>query len=194
VLREACRQVRDWQVRLDVPELEACVNLSARQFEQVDFIATVRAALEESGLPAHCLTLEITESVLMSHTADTVARLDGLRALGVRLAIDDFGTGYSSLSYLERFPVDVLKIDRSFVSGLGIDGDRSVLARAIVEIGRALGCRLGQGYLFARPLAPDAMEGFLTRPEAPPQVARVPAPSSTPGRTKQRRLRLVGGV
>jgi EAL domain-containing protein (putative c-di-GMP-specific phosphodiesterase class I) len=151
----------------------------------------------------------------MSHTADTVARLDGLRALGVRLAIDDFGTGYSSLSYLERFPVDVLKIDRSFVSGLGIDGDRSVLARAIVEIGRALGldvvaegieqpdqatrlrelgCRLGQGYLFARPLAPDAMEGFLTRPEAPPQVARVPAPSSTPGRTKQRRLRLVGGV
>jgi diguanylate cyclase (GGDEF)-like protein len=218
VLREACRQVRDWQTRLGLPDLEACVNLSVRQFEQADFIAGVKRALEESGLPPRCLTLEITESILMSHTADTVARLDDLRALGVRLAIDDFGTGYSSLSYLERFPVDVLKIDRSFVSGLAIDGDRSVLARAIVELGRALGldvvaegiertdqatrlrelgCRLGQGYLFARPLATDAMETFLARPAGSGQTRRRAARPSSPARrsgaTRQRRLRLVSG-
>jgi diguanylate cyclase (GGDEF)-like protein len=220
VLREACRQVREWQVRLDLPDLEACVNLSARQFEQADFIASVQRALDETGLPPQCLTLEITESVLMSHTGDTVARLDDLRALGVRLAIDDFGTGYSSLSYLERFPVDVLKIDRSFVSGLAIGGDRSVLARAIVELGRALGldvvaegiertdqatrlrelgCRLGQGYLFARPLTPEAMAAFLARPLGWKQGRRRAVRPSSPARTKgaggtrPRRLRLVSG-
>jgi diguanylate cyclase (GGDEF)-like protein len=219
VLGEACRQVREWQLRLGLPELEACVNLSARQFEQPDFIATVKEALDDSGLPPRCLTLEITESVLMSHTADTVARLDDLRQLGIRLAIDDFGTGYSSLSYLERFPVDVLKIDRSFVSGLSIGGDRSVLARAIVELGRALGldvvaegiertdqaarlrelgCRLGQGYLFARPLAPAAMETLLARPPAWRRSRRRPrpsgqAPSARQSQTRQRRLRLVSG-
>jgi EAL domain-containing protein (putative c-di-GMP-specific phosphodiesterase class I) len=224
VLREACRQVRDWQARLGLPELEACVNLSVRQFEQGDFVSSVKQALDESGLPARYLTLEITESVLMSHTADTVARLDDLRALGVRLAIDDFGTGYSSLSYLERFPVDVLKIDRSFVSGLAIGGDRSVLARAIVELGRALGldvvaegiertdqaarlrelgCRLGQGYLFARPMAPEAMETFLLRPKGSQRSRRKAPRTATPraaslrtdGRAgaRERRLRLVSG-
>jgi EAL domain-containing protein (putative c-di-GMP-specific phosphodiesterase class I) len=156
----------------------------------------------------------------MSHTGDTVARLDDLRALGARLAIDDFGTGYSSLSYLERFPVDVLKIDRSFVSGLAIGGDRSVLARAIVELGRALGldvvaegiertdqanrlrelgCRLGQGYLFARPLTPEAMATFLARPPGWRQGRRRAIRASGPARTKRaggtrpRRLRLVSG-
>jgi diguanylate cyclase (GGDEF)-like protein len=220
VLREACYRVREWQLRVGLPNLEACVNLSARQFEQPDFIASVKRALDESGLPAHCLTLEITESVLMSHAADTVSRLDDLRALGIRLAIDDFGTGYSSLSYLERFPVDVLKIDRSFVSGLAIEGDQSVLARAIVELGRALGldvvaegiertdqatrlrelgCRLGQGYLFARPLAPDAVEAYLARPLSS-RLRRRPARPSSPrgaddrtGMPRRRRLRLVSG-
>jgi EAL domain-containing protein (putative c-di-GMP-specific phosphodiesterase class I) len=214
VLRQACRQVREWQLRLDVPDLEACVNLSVRQFEQPDFMATVHRALDESGLAPSSLTLEITESVLMSHTAETVARLDELRSLGVRLAIDDFGTGYSSLSYLERFPVDVLKIDRAFVSGLAVGGDRSVLARAIVELGRALGldvvaegierpdqaarlrelgCRLGQGYLFARPLAPDAMEAVLAQPDGWRRARRRAPRPTTAARTRQRRLRLVSG-
>ena len=218
VLREACRQVREWQLRLELPELEACVNLSARQFEQPDFIDTVRRALDESGLPPGSLTLEITESVLMSHTADSVSRLDELRALGVRIAIDDFGTGYSSLSYLERFPVDVLKIDRSFVSGLGSSADRSVLARAIVELGKALGldvvaegieradqaarlrqlgCRLGQGYLFARPRAPHAMETFLAKPDGVRQsrlrASRTSGKDRATGRRSERRLRLVSG-
>jgi diguanylate cyclase (GGDEF)-like protein len=218
VLGEACRQVREWQVRLGASDLEACVNISVRQFEQVDFMPMVRRALDESGLPAHSLTLEITESVLMSHTADTVSRLDELRSLGVRLAIDDFGTGYSSLSYLERFPVDVLKIDRAFVDGLAVEGlaagsDRSVLARAIVELGRALGldvvaegierqdqatrlrelgCRLGQGYLFARPLAPDAMETLLARPEGWRHIHRRP-PRRSGAANRERRLRLVSG-
>ena len=223
VLGEACRQVSEWQVRLGLPNLEACVNISVRQFEQADFMSMVRRALDESGLPARSLTLEITESVLMTHTADTVSRLDDLRALGVRLAIDDFGTGYSSLSYLERFPVDVLKMDRAFVDRLAVGGlavgrptggDRSVLARAIVELGRALGldviaegierpdqatrlrelgCRLGQGFLFVRPQAPDAMETLLARPHGWRQVRRQAPRESSPGRPKPRRLRLVSG-
>src|SRR5262249_22453462 len=155
------------------------VNLSARQFREHDIIATVRSALEETGLPAGSLILEITESGLMRRTAATISRLEALRELGVHLAIDDFGTGYSSLSYLERFPIDILKIDRSFVS---TGGSGSPVARAVVELGRTLGleviaegiehadqarwlaelgCRFGQGYLFARPAGPAALEALL---------------------------------
>ena len=180
VLREACRQARDWQIRLGRPELRISVNLSARQFREHDIVATIRSILSETGLPPATLMLEITESSLMRRSQSTIARLDALRALGVHLAIDDFGTGYSSLSYLERFPIDVLKIDRSFVSNSGPDG--SAIARAIVDLGRTLnleviaegieeaeqarwlvdlGCRFGQGYLFARPVGAAAIEVLL---------------------------------
>ncbi len=179
VLREACRQARDWQIRLGRPDLRISVNLSARQFREHDIVATVRSALEETGLPAQTLMLEITESGLMRRTESTITRLDSLRALGVHLALDDFGTGYSSLSYLERFPIDTLKIDRSFVSNNGVI---SPIARAIVDLGRTLGleviaegiehldqarwlaelgCRYGQGYLFARPMSAVALESVL---------------------------------
>src|SRR4029079_15133644 len=131
------------------------------------------------------LTLEITESVLMQHTSSTIETLSALRGHGVRLAIDDFGTGYSSLSYLDRFSVDALKIDRTFVDGFGADREGPVLVRAIIELGqalglevvaegieradqlaplRALGCRFGQGYLFSRPLEADALSALIAGP------------------------------
>jgi diguanylate cyclase (GGDEF)-like protein len=182
ILREACRQVRAWQVRLGLPELQVSVNLSARQFQEHDLVETVRLVLEETELAPSSLVLEITESGLMQRTRGTIGRLAELRALGIHLAIDDFGTGYSSLSYLERFPVDSLKIDRSFISELTPSGERPAIARAIVELGRTLGlhvvaegieqpdqaewliglgCAYGQGYLFSRPLGVDATEAFL---------------------------------
>ena len=208
ILREACRQARDWQIRLVRPELRVSVNLSARQFREHDIVATVRAVLDETGLPPRTLMLEITESGLMRRTQATIARLDALRGLGVHLAIDDFGTGYSSLSYLERFPIDVLKIDRTFVSSTG--DQISPIARAIVDLGRtldleviaegiehlaqarwltAIGCRYGQGYLYARPMSPAAIEallgegGGLARPAEPERAAEP---------ERERRLRVVG--
>jgi len=211
VLREACRQTHDWQVRLGLGRLEISVNLSARQFQDPDLLATVRDALADSGLSAGDLVLELTESALMRDTDGTMARLDQLRALGVRLAIDDFGTGYSSLSYLQRFAVDILKIDRSFIVGLGARDDQPVLASAIVQLGRALGltviaegierqdqldaiyrmgCLQGQGYLFSRPLAPSAVEVLLTSSA----LGQAAADASVSGRRGARTtLRLVSG-
>jgi diguanylate cyclase (GGDEF)-like protein len=206
VLREACRQARDWQIRLGRPDLRVSVNLSARQFREHDIVATVRSILEETALPPETLMLEITESGLMTRTQATITRLDALRALGVHLAIDDFGTGYSSLSYLERFPIDVLKIDRTFVSSTG--QTISPIARAILDLGRSLGlqviaegievpeqarwltelgCRFGQGYLYARPMSASAIEALLAEGDG---LAR-PAEDETVA--EPRRLRLVSG-
>jgi diguanylate cyclase (GGDEF)-like protein len=211
VLHEACRQARDWQIRLDRPDLRISVNLSARQFREHDIVATVRTIVEETGLPPETLILEITESGLMLRTQATIARLEALRALGVHLAIDDFGTGYSSLSYLERFPIDILKIDRTFVSSPG--SVISPIARAIVDLGRTLGlqviaegiehveqarwladmgCRYGQGYLYARPMGAAALEALLAegdglaRPVEPEHIAEEPDHEAA------RRLRVVG--
>jgi len=199
ILREACRQARDWQIRLSRPDLRVSVNLSARQFREHDIVATVAAILEETGLPPQTLTLEITESGLMRRTEATIAGLDALRELGVHLAIDDFGTGYSSLSYLERFPIDILKIDRTFVSSVG--DDVSPIARAIVDLGRTLGleviaegiehieqarwladlgCRYGQGYLYARPMGAAAVEALLAEGEG---LARPLEPDRAAGST-----------
>ena len=212
VLREACRQARDWQIRLERPDLRMSVNLSARQFREHDIVATVRSIIDETGIPPETLILEITESGLMLRTQATIARLEALRALGIHLAIDDFGTGYSSLSYLERFPIDILKIDRTFVSSAG--ASVSPIARAIVELGRTLGlqvvaegiehvaqarwltdvgCRFGQGYLYARPMGAAAIETLLAEGEGlarPVELERDAAgrePDAGP------RLRVVGG-
>ena len=176
ILREACMQTRSWQrasATSGLPQaIGVTVNLSARQLLQPELPGDVAAALRDSGLPAGCLTLEMTESMLVEDSNAILSRLRALKALGVRLAIDDFGTGYSSLAYLERFPVDLLKIDKSFVDKIGMGLD-SPLARAMIGLGRelgmhvvaegiethmqwsslrALGCELGQGFYLSRPL------------------------------------------
>jgi diguanylate cyclase (GGDEF)-like protein/PAS domain S-box-containing protein len=183
VLREACRTVQDGRASPDGPDdLHVSVNISPRQLLHESIVADVSAALADSGLEPASLTLEITEGVLVEKTGPSLAALEGLKALGVRIAIDDFGTGYSSLSYLSRLPIDVLKIDRSFVADIGTSRQAAALVRSIVKIGQALnletvaegveteeqlgrlirlGTKLGQGYLFARPLTADDLATFL---------------------------------
>jgi EAL domain-containing protein (putative c-di-GMP-specific phosphodiesterase class I) len=167
-------------------------------------------AVRSSGIDPHSLTLEITESVLMHHTAATIDKMAQLRVHGIRLAIDDFGTGYSSLSYLDRFPVDTLKIDRSFVDGFGGGREGPVLVRAIIELGHALGldvvaegieredqvdplsrlgCKLGQGYLFARPLDAEALDLLLATEPLADDSAIVTMPVRRVERTGSRARR-----
>jgi diguanylate cyclase (GGDEF)-like protein len=187
VLETACQQVREWQRRYDVArDLVVSVNLSARQFAMADLVPTVAAILDHTGLDPASLELEITESVVMDQSEASVERLRGLRGLGVQLVLDDFGTGYSSLSYLRRLPLDTIKVDRSFVSGLGLDGREATvdlpIVQAVVSLAHGLGinvvaegieawgqliclreldCDRGQGYYFARPLPPDELEAIL---------------------------------
>jgi diguanylate cyclase (GGDEF)-like protein len=173
VLREACRQAREWQLEFpSIPPLVMSVNLSAKQFQNPNLVQEISQALAESGLAAGSLKLEITESVVMQDAPATLAKLKDLKDLGIRLAIDDFGTGYSSLGYLKRFPVDTIKIDRSFVKGLSKDGNDNAIVRAVITVAKtlnmdvtaegveteqqrielkALGCDRAQGFLFARP-------------------------------------------
>lgn len=184
VLEEACRQAKEWrEQRPNGPPLVMSVNLSARQFGHPDLVRDVAHTLGETGLDPGCLVLEITESAVMEDARSTIDTLKELKSLGVSLAIDDFGTGYSSLSYLRRFPVDYLKIDRSFVDGLGEHPEDTVLVSGIVDLANALGlkvvaegveteeqlallrkmgCDLAQGYRFARPL-PGERAGTLLR-------------------------------
>ncbi|HWN90028.1 MAG TPA: EAL domain-containing protein [Verrucomicrobiae bacterium] len=183
VLSEACRQARVWQLEYPTtPPLVMSVNLSAKQFQNPKLVEEITQALDESGLAASCLKLEITESTVMQDAPVTLTKLNELKELGVRLAIDDFGTGYSSLGYLKRFPVDTLKIDRSFVKGLSADGGDSAIVRAVVTVAkslnmdvtaegvetegqlaelRALGCDRWQGFLFARPVSPERVAPLL---------------------------------
>jgi diguanylate cyclase (GGDEF)-like protein/PAS domain S-box-containing protein len=184
VLNEGCR--RAVEIQKVAPQLTMAVNLSVKQLQHGDIVADVRAALERSGLDPERLTLEITESVMMTDTELAVRRLHELKALGVRVAMDDFGTGYSSLSYLSRLPVDILKMDRSFLRQ-GASPQASGLANAVVSLGatlelevvaegierpeqwerlRELGCDLGQGFYFARPMDAARTLEFLRAPLA----------------------------
>lgn len=179
VLEQACKQVKQWQAgRPDGAELlRLSVNLSARQFKQEGLLEDITAALARTGFDPACLKLEITESVALDNSEATLATLRRLKEIGVRLAIDDFGTGYSALSYLKRYPIDTLKLDRSFVDGLGFDIEDTAIVHTVIAVAktlgisvtaegietaeqlaqlRALGCDLGQGYYFARPLPADA--------------------------------------
>ena len=203
VLNEACRQVRDWQVRSpDSQHMSLSVNLSTKQFEQPNFVHTVAAALHGSGFPAGSLILEITESFLMEETEKTMTKLQELKELGVRLAIDDFGTGYSSLAYLQRFPLDYLKIDKRFVDGILTGTDDSALCRAVISLAKslnlttiaegiessaqaaelaALGCTLGQGFLFSKALPAIDMELLLLGAEQDAQRQQSTGSQLTPG-------------
>ena len=179
VLKEACRQAASWSGNGQAPAVS--VNLSARQLSRPDLVDAVDAALRDSGLDPDRLWLEITESVLMEDADATVVALERLRELGVHLSVDDFGTGYSSLAYLRRFPVDALKVDRSFVAGLGKDPEDSAIVEAVVSMAhslrlsvvaegveteeqlarlRDLGCELAQGFYFAAPVPPSALEPY----------------------------------
>ena len=198
VLEEACRQLEVWRCLwlADGHDLDTLpyvsVNLSARQLQQPGLVEAVQRALRLTKAGADRVTLEVTETVIMQQTETTLDTLRKLKQIGVQLAIDDFGTGYSSLSYLQKFPVDVLKIDRAFVEGVGRGGSDIALARTIIMLGNTLGlrtiaegiederqreqlellgCSFGQGFLFARPMSASATEAWLRHRLMAPRVA-----------------------
>jgi diguanylate cyclase (GGDEF)-like protein/PAS domain S-box-containing protein len=195
VLDEACRQAVAWDAA-GASSMTMSVNVSGRQVQEPGFVSEVAAVLAQTGLEPARLTLEFTESVLMGDASVTAGMLAELKALGVRLAIDDFGTGYSSLSYLRRFPIDVLKIDASFVAAMSSGSEQTALVRSIVKLGetlhletvaegieqqgqlsdlRSLGADLGQGYYFARPLTADAVSAMMASNNDASASATAPA-------------------
>jgi diguanylate cyclase (GGDEF)-like protein len=195
VLATAVRQARTWQLQHQ-PDFTIAVNVSMRQLEETDFVDDVRRLLDETGLPPSSLLLEVTESLLLADDPTVALALHRLKALGVRLAIDDFGTGYSSLSYLARLPVDVVKLDRSFIEGIDTDPRQALLSRTVVELGRGLGlvvvaegverpgqcarllawgCPVGQGYYFARPGPPEQMVPLIAEGASRAELTAVTA-------------------
>jgi EAL domain-containing protein (putative c-di-GMP-specific phosphodiesterase class I) len=183
VQESACRQIIEWhELRPDQRPLDVSVNLSARQVAHRELSASVAEVLSRTGLDPRHLRLEITESVLVEESASAKATLEALSELGVRLVLDDFGTGYSSLAYLNRFPLDAIKIDRSFVDGLGVEQERTVIVEAIIGMAKALsldviaegvqndaqvselrrlGCDYAQGHLFCRALPAAEISALL---------------------------------
>ncbi|MBV8720252.1 MAG: EAL domain-containing protein [Chloroflexi bacterium] len=195
VLETACAQMRKWSALAGADEvLTMSVNVSARQFQDPNLIDDIAGVLSSTGIAARCLKIEITESAVMQDAESAERTLRRMKELGVQLAIDDFGTGYSSLSYLKRFPVDTLKIDRSFVDGLGHDAQDTAIVRSVVALAQTLdlsvtaegvetasqqaqlqllGCDFGQGYVFGRPVPAEAAEAhFLAHnADVPPLAA-----------------------
>jgi EAL domain-containing protein (putative c-di-GMP-specific phosphodiesterase class I) len=182
-LRTACRQARQWRAA-GLSPVRIAVNLSARQFHQVDLVADIASVLAETQIEARWLDIELTESVVMSDAQATIAMLHDLKNLGVQLSVDDFGTGYSSLSYLRRFPIDTLKIDRSFVSDIPSDADDAAIVAAIIVLAHSLkltviaegveteeqeaflrrhGCDEVQGFLHSRPVPGEQIAAMLSR-------------------------------
>jgi EAL domain-containing protein (putative c-di-GMP-specific phosphodiesterase class I) len=181
VLREACEQAKTW-LKSGQAFNRMAVNISAIEFRHGNFPERIRTILNDTGLPPGQLELELTESVLMQNADSTIALLRELKTIGVQLAIDDFGTGYSSLSYLKRFPVDVLKIDQSFIREVTFDSDVAVIVDAVINIGNCLRqrviaegieteeqlgflrnhqCEEGQGYYFSRPLPAEEFSRLM---------------------------------
>jgi len=186
VLREACRQATKWP--LSNPSISLSVNVSTTQFQQPGLVEDVANALWDSGLDPSILTLEITESVLVHDTDAVIEKLHRLKDFGVKVAIDDFGTGYSSLGYLKRFPIDILKIDKSFIDGVGNGAEEAAIAQAIIKLGESLGlevvaegielpeqidalqllrCERGQGFFFSAPVDAETMGGLLANGSFP---------------------------
>jgi len=181
VLREACEQAMSWH-RAGYSDLRVSVNIASQQLTQSDLVATVNKVLESTGLDGKYLELELTESSLMTDVETTIQTLRNLKDTGLSLSVDDFGTGYSSMTYLKRFPLDSLKIDRSFVQDLNVDANDAAITRAVIALAKALdlstiaegveeeeqlaflrvlGCDLIQGYYFSRPLPEDGIIEFL---------------------------------
>ncbi len=179
VLREACAQGAAWRSSADIG---VSVNVSARQITTPGFTAALARVLADTGLPAQALTVEVNERILVADDGLLIGRLADLHGLGVRLAIDDFGTGYASLAHLRRLPLDIIKMDPSFVAGLGHDDTLTLLTRTVIQLGRALGlrvvaegieqprqlnalremgCDYGQGFLLARPMAAPGIEALI---------------------------------
>jgi diguanylate cyclase (GGDEF)-like protein/PAS domain S-box-containing protein len=189
VLEKACRQTRLWQKMFPVdPPLTVSVNVSGKVFLKKGFVTRIQRILAETGLPAPCLRLEITEKAIMSHAEEVLEALSQLRSLGIQIYIDDFGTGYSSLTYLQRFSYDSLKIDRSFVRDLGVSGDGTAIVKAIValadslqmnviaegvetsgqlEMLLAMKCQEAQGFHFSHPMDADSMGRHLVESLTP---------------------------
>ena len=186
--RPACLQNRHWQ-RAGLGQLRIAVNLSARQFSEPDLVRTVRQVLDDTGLAPDSLEIELTESMMMADVESAIETMRCLKAMGVKLSIDDFGTGYSSLAYLKRFPVDVLKIDRSFVRDIVGNRDGAAMVDAIISLAHSLrmhviaegvetveqldylrgcGCDEVQGHVYARPEPVEAVEALLRRGRVDP--------------------------
>jgi EAL domain-containing protein (putative c-di-GMP-specific phosphodiesterase class I) len=186
VLRSACNQLNAW-LDQGYEIFRVAINLSSIQFRQKNLVERIAAILDETGLPAHFLELEITESLLMENTGEMVETLHKLSDMGLEISIDDFGTGYSSLSYLKRFPIDTLKIDRSFVVDIATDPDVATIAIAIIALAHSLkmkviaegvedaaqldflsrqGCDEYQGYYFSKPLSAAEMANKLEKNQA----------------------------
>jgi EAL domain-containing protein (putative c-di-GMP-specific phosphodiesterase class I) len=183
-LREACWKISQWKAHLSPGrDLVVSVNLSIKQFMQPNLVENIGALLQELKLSPQCLKLEITESTVMEDPSTAIQMLQHMKALGIRLAIDDFGTGYSSLSYLHRFPLDTLKIDRSFISGAACGENGMEIARTIMPLAKnlrldvvaegvetaeqvqelkRLDCKFAQGYFFSKPLSSDEAEAMLS--------------------------------
>ncbi|MEO5657477.1 MAG: bifunctional diguanylate cyclase/phosphodiesterase [Nitrospiria bacterium] len=191
VMRTACAQNKAWH-DAGLPKLRVSVNVSARQFRQKSFPETVASILRETGLDPAYLELEVTESLMMDHVEAAIVTLKAFHGMGITLSIDDFGTGYSSLSYLRRFPIDSIKIDRSFIGSLATDSDQTAIVLAMISLAHTLrlrvvaegvettgqaaflrehGCDEGQGYLFSKPLAADLLVPLLRARALP-----IPAP------------------
>ena len=198
VLREACRQMRTW-LDAGMPLRNIAVNVSAVDLRRVGFLDEVLAVLEEAGLEAQHLELELTETVLMNHIDATAATLQGLRGRGVKVSLDDFGTGYSSLSYLHKFPIDSLKIDQSFVNQISVESGGAPLVAAIISMARSLklrvvaegvetaaqlaflqglSCDEAQGYYFSRPVPPREFAEYFQR-RAPGLMVTPPSRDTT---------------
>jgi EAL domain-containing protein (putative c-di-GMP-specific phosphodiesterase class I) len=182
-MRESCRQASAWKTALPDRSLVVSFNLSARELQCPDLVERIDRIVREADLDPGSLRVEITETLAMTNPEQMVEALSRLRNLGVRLAIDDFGTGYSSLTYLKRFPVDTLKIDKSFISSLGVDPEDTAIVRATLALAQTLGlsttaeeietaeqldypwnlgCQTGQGYLYARPMPPESLMRLLS--------------------------------
>ena len=185
VIRTACVQLQSW-IKAGMPAMRMAVNISVRQLK-TDFAATVAQVLMETGLPPQLLELEITESTLMENAEDNLQALHRLHSLGVRLTIDDFGTGYSSLAYLKRFPVDIIKIDQSFVRDIPQDMDDAAIVKSIIALAHSLrlevvaegvenqaqhdfltenSCDLMQGYYFGKPMPAEQFIHFVMEQES----------------------------
>jgi diguanylate cyclase (GGDEF)-like protein len=183
IFKESCRQLRQWQLIFNAEKpLTMSINLSGKQFAQKDLVEEIRKVIRDEQIEPSCIRIEITESIVMENASAAIETLKQLKSIGVQLSIDDFGTGYSSLSYLHRFPFDILKIDRSFVSRMNTDKDSLSIVETIVTLAKKLGksivaegvetedhkttlaellCDYGQGYLFSKPLNSGAAEEFL---------------------------------